>query len=951
MAASWSFCERIDLHVPQRISEADAARQRATAQEILHRLESQPGLVLADEVGMGKTFVALAAATSVALTRSQPVVVMVPPSLRKKWPRDFSLFREQCLPRGLAQKVVAGKAESAVEFLKLLDDPPKRRKSVIFLTHGAMHGGLNDGWVKLALLYRTLHHRKGAEGLRQGLSRWMGRLLRMRWVERKDPEIWHRLLRSPPENWLGILQERGIHPGRDADSTIDNPVPREVTKAMWELDTDELFDVLKRRVPERSSSRIDERLKDARRQIDTSLRDLWGRCLRRLSVHLPLLILDEAHHVKNPTTRLASLFETPEATADADEISAGPLAGVFERMLFLTATPFQLGHHELCSVLDRFDGVRWRGKNAPTMGRERYREQMQTLRHRLDRAQAAALKLDDAWGRLRSEDRVVDGVPYRDEEQWWKAARSTDDPSDRLRTVVQFYHECRNRMREAEQSLRPWVIRHRRPRYLPAPHAFSARRSRRPGRQIENEAASDESGLTVQGDALLPFLLAARATACTPQSRPVFAEGLASSFEAFWYTREANTASSPTDDDDPTDPASADEEAAWYLDHLRRVLPVERPTQSPSHPKLAATVERVARSWRTGEKVLVFCHYVATGQALRRRIAEAIDREIKRVAAEKLRVSEQEVGRQLDRIGRRFFDQDSPARQACDAHASEILDGFPALRSSHRELREIVRRNLRTPAFLARFFPLGPGRFGREAIAEAFSTRDGSGMTLHDILVEFFRFLADRCGEDERRGYIDAIKRVQTGAHFGSDPSEAYAPDELQGDSSDRLVPNVRLVNGTTRPDTRQRLLLTFNTPFYPDVLVTSSVMAEGVDLHLNCRHVIHHDLGWNPSTVEQRTGRVDRIGAKIERSGRPLEVCMPYVAETQDEKMYRVVIDRERWFNVVMGGRFEVDAKTTEKLAERIPLPPSIAEELRFDLQYAPNEASRPDTPAQCWE
>ena len=71
--------------------------------------------------------------------------------------------------------------------------------------------------------------------------------------------------------------------------------------------------------------------------------------------------------------------------------------------------------------------------------------------------------------------------------------------------------------------------------------------------------------------------------------------------------------------------------------------------------------------------------------------------------------------------------------------------------------------------------------------------------------------------------------------------------------------------------------------------------MAEGVDLNLNCRFVIHHDLSWNPSTLEQRPGRVDRIGAKVERCGKSLEVYLPYVATTQDEKMYRVVMDRER--------------------------------------------------------
>jgi SNF2 family DNA or RNA helicase len=102
----------------------------------------------------------------------------------------------------------------------------------------------------------------------------------------------------------------------------------------------------------------------------------------------------------------------------------------------------------------------------------------------------------------------------------------------------------------------------------------------------------------------------------------------------------------------------------------------------------------------------------------------------------------------------------------------------------------------------------------------------------------------------------------------------------------------------------------------------------------LNCRHIIHHDLCWNPSTLEQRTGRVDRIGAKAEIAGQPIQVYLPFIAETQDEKMYRVVMDRERWFNVVMGEDYKVDIRTTDKLASRIPFPEAAASELAFDLR-----------------
>lgn len=109
------------------------------------------------------------------------------------------------------------------------------------------------------------------------------------------------------------------------------------------------------------------------------------------------------------------------------------------------------------------------------------------------------------------------------------------------------------------------------------------------------------------------------------------------------------------------------------------------------------------------------------------------------------------------------------------------------------------------------------------------------------------------------------------------------------------------------------------------------------MDLHLDCRYVVHHDLAWNPSTIEQRTGRVDRIGAKAERARRPIHVYLPFVTATQDEKMFRVVRDRERWFAVVMGEKYQTDEQTTDKLAERLPFPEDAARALAFALAVVP--------------
>ena len=126
----------------------------------------------------------------------------------------------------------------------------------------------------------------------------------------------------------------------------------------------------------------------------------------------------------------------------------------------------------------------------------------------------------------------------------------------------------------------------------------------------------------------------------------------------------------------------------------------------------------------------------------------------------------------------------------------------------------------------------------------------------------------------------------------------------------------VQLVKGGT--ENRDRYFLGFNTPYRPEVLISTSVGQEGIDLHRECRHVIHHDLCWNPATIEQRTGRVDRIGSKVERerfSGNgdalpTLEVAIPYLAATYDERMFEELYRRAQLFEVTLGGDIRVEGR-----------------------------------------
>ena len=920
----------IDLHVEGRISRSDAERQRRTAEELLRRLETRPGQILADEVGMGKTFVALAVAASVVLASKckRQVVVMAPPSVLGKWERDFHTFTENCLDGDAGLRCAI--ARRPVEFLKLLDDPPHRRSHVIFIAHRTMGRRLHDRWVKLALLRESIKGRWGAAEMRERLARFVGRLLGIGWVDRAAPDAWRDLLAADPADWLDVLRKHGIGSTKDeAPEDADDPVPAHVAELLRELDLGAVYETLRDGLPVRESANTRARLRRLRKALDDVFADVWEAVLAGMRYRFPLLIVDEAHHLKNAHTRVASLFRSAEPDDESDEPAHGALAGRFERMLFLTATPFQLGHHELCNVLERFGGIAWDGAAAPPGGPDALRQAIEALRERLDRSQRAALALDRAWGELTHDDLCVDGRTFSSPDEWWAALRAGGEGTPAAQRALARFDDAERAIRAAEAALREWIIRHSRPTVLCDAHPHLPRRVRRVGRAIRDALAHGaEEGLPVEGDAVLPFLLAARLVATTPESRPVFAEGLASSYEAFLKTRKhaGNGFDGVTDDEEPLEAPALVSHARWYLDAIERAL-ADAGSARETHPKVSATVDRVIELWSQGEKVLVFCHYLATGDVLRHAIAERVQVEIVRRAAAMLGCSETDAAERLEQLTENRFAEGSTATQAVYEETGALLEAYPALVPYGTRLLEIARRFIRRPSFLVRYFDLGTAHFGRDDVQRAFRRSAGSGMQIAKVFETFFEFLARRCGDREREAYISAVEHIQTG--------DIRVGERGEPDASTTLGANVRLINGGTDAELRDRLLLAFNTPFYPEVLITTSVMAEGVDLHLNCRHVIHHDLSWNPSTLEQRTGRVDRIGARAEHAGAPIEVAMPFVAATQDEKMYRVVTDRERWFNVVMGGEamLRLDARSTDRAARRVPIPEEAYARLKPEL------------------
>ena len=96
----------------------------------------------------------------------------------------------------------------------------------------------------------------------------------------------------------------------------------------------------------------------------------------------------------------------------------------------------------------------------------------------------------------------------------------------------------------------------------------------------------------------------------------------------------------------------------------------------------------------------------------------------------------------------------------------------------------------------------------------------------------------------------------------------------------------------------RSRIIRSFNSPFYPDVVVSTSVLQEGVSLHLNCRKIYHYGLPGNSGSWEQRVGRLDRNDSLIHRKytsddSERLDIYYPYLSRTYDEDQLKFFIQR----------------------------------------------------------
>lgn len=122
-----------------------------------------------------------------------------------------------------------------------------------------------------------------------------------------------------------------------------------------------------------------------------------------------------------------------------------------------------------------------------------------------------------------------------------------------------------------------------------------------------------------------------------------------------------------------------------------------------------------------------------------------------------------------------------------------------------------------------------------------------------------------------------------------------------------------------------QTLVRQFRMPGYPFVLVTTDLLQEGEDLHTFCSAVHHYGISWTPSAMEQRIGRIDRVRSQTDRrlstmTGAPtgddwLQVYFPYLEDTVEILQVERVLERMNTFMRLMHEGLAVPEQDQRKI------------------------------------
>ena len=122
---------------------------------------------------------------------------------------------------------------------------------------------------------------------------------------------------------------------------------------------------------------------------------------------------------------------------------------------------------------------------------------------------------------------------------------------------------------------------------------------------------------------------------------------------------------------------------------------------------------------------------------------------------------------------------------------------------------------------------------------------------------------------------------------------------------------NAHLFHGQMKANEKDRAVVRFRDNGGPQVLISTEAGGEGRNLQF-CHLLVNYDLPWNPMKVEQRIGRVDRIGQE-----HPVRIFNLWVKDTIEERILDVLENRIQVFQETVGGLDPILGSTESEIMD----------------------------------
>lgn len=300
--------------------------------------------------------------------------------------------------------------------------------------------------------------------------------------------------------------------------------------------------------------------------------------------------------------------------------------------------------------------------------------------------------------------------------------------------------------------------------------------------------------------------------------------------------------------------------------HLRQIKKLRK--KVGAHSKMLAVAKEVTATVNQGEKVVIFCHHIATAQELTLCLAAqlpamspptTLDASVWQTAWHQVLESLNEP-------------QHNPA----------LLDTFVDWLCSDMIRAQTQSWFTNTPRSSA-------------ALAKALThqtARHPKARTIVQAADSLFKdLLNSKSGKAVLRQAADCPELM---------------PGVAGKDATGRVLGvckpngNSALFMRNNQPDT---VIKVFGSPFGPDVLVVTDMLSEGIDLHRYCRHLIHYELDPSPVRTVQRNGRIRRVNSWAAVTGDKIRYAYPAFGGTRDQRLVEIMKKRVATFSLLLGG------------------------------------------------